>query len=146
MQEAARVAIDLGAESCRVSLLRWDGERPSVEVIHRIPNGPVHRGDSLYWSLTGILAGLEEGLRKAAAAAPEGIASIGVDSWSVDYVRLAPDGSMLREPFCYRDERTAAAKETVDRIIAPFELYQRTGTYPLKINSVYQLIADAAAV
>ncbi len=145
MQEPARVAIDLGAESCRVSLLRWIDGRPTVEVVHRIPNGPVRRGDSLCWPLNQILAGLEEGLRKAAAAAPEGIASIGVDSWSVDYVRLAPDGSTLCEPFCYRDERTAASKETADRIIAPFDLYQRTGTYPLKINSVYQLIADAAA-
>jgi rhamnulokinase len=159
MQEAARVAIDLGAESCRVSLLRWMSGRPSIEVIHRIPNGPVHhpkdessssgtpvrRGDCLCWPLTRILAGLEEGLRKAAAAAPEGIRSIGVDGWSVDYVRLAPDGTMLREPFCYRDERTTATKEAADRIISPLDLYQRTGTYPLKINTVYQLLADPAA-
>jgi rhamnulokinase len=145
MQEAARVAIDLGAESCRVSLLRWIDNEPTVEVIHRIPNGPVRHGDSLCWPLTRILVGLEEGLRKAAAAAPEGIASIGVDGWSVDYVRLAPGGKMLREPFCYRDERTTATKEAADRIIAPFDLYQRTGTYPLKINTVYQLLADSAA-
>ncbi len=145
MQEAARVAIDLGAESCRVSLLRWDGEWPAVEVIHRIPNGPVHRGESLHWALGNILAGLEEGLRKAAAAAPEGIASIGADSWSVDYVRIGPDGGMLCEPFCYRDERTAATKAAADKIIPPLELYQRTGAYPLKLNSIYQLMADPAA-
>ena len=145
MQEAARVAIDLGAESCRVSLLRWKGEEPNVEVIHRIPNGPVHRGDSLCWPLEGILAGLEEGLRQAAVAAPEGIASIGVDGWSVDYVRLAPDGKMLREPFCYRDERTVASKEAADRIISPFDMYRRTGTIPMRINTAYQLMADAAA-
>jgi rhamnulokinase len=145
MQEAARVAIDLGAESCRVSLLRWLSSCPSIEIIHRIPNGPVRRGDSLCWPLTRILAGLEEGLRKAAVAAPEGIASIGVDGWSVDYVRLAPGGDLLLEPFCYRDERTTATKEVADRIISPFDLYQRTGTYPLKINTVYQLLADSAA-
>jgi rhamnulokinase len=145
MQEAARVAIDLGAESCRVSLLRWTSGRPSIEVIHRIPNGPVRRGDCLCWPLTQILAGLEEGLHKAAAAAPEGIASIGVDSWSVDYVRLAPGGELLRQPFCYRDERTTATKEAADRIISPFDLYQRTGTFPLKINTVYQLLGDSAA-
>jgi len=157
--QAARVAIDLGAESCRVSLLRWIsgrpgsprtgfgpwGDGPSIEVIHRIPNGPVRRGDSLCWPLTRILTGLEEGLRKAAAAAPEGIASIGVDGWSVDYVRLAPGGGVLREPFCYRDERTTATREAADRIISSFDLYQRTGTYPLKINTVYQLLADSAA-
>ena len=94
----------------------------------------MHRGDSLYWPLTQILAGLEEGLRKAAAAAPEGIASIGVDSWSVDYVRLAPDGSMLREPFCYRDERTAASKEAADRIISPFDF--TSGREPIRSISI----------
>ncbi len=73
--------------------------------------GQCGAASSLCWPLTRILAGLEEGLRKAAVAAPEGIASIGVDGWSVDYVRLSPDGKMLREPFCYRDERTVAAKK-----------------------------------
>ncbi|MGD0480599.1 MAG: FGGY-family carbohydrate kinase [Terracidiphilus sp.] len=145
MQEPARVAIDLGAESCRVSLLRWVDGIPAVEVIHRIPNGPKHRGDTLYWPLKQILAGLEEGLRKAAAAAPEGIASIGVDSWSVDYVRLAPDGPMLCEPFCYRDERTVKSKQTADEIISPFDIYQRTGAFPINLNTVYQLMADPAA-
>jgi rhamnulokinase len=145
MQDPARVAIDLGAESCRVSLLRWVNGKPAVEVIHRIPNGPRHRGDTLYWPLKQILAGLEEGLRKAAAAAPEGIASIGVDSWSVDYVRIAPDGSMLCEPFCYRDERTVKSKQAADAIISPFDIYQRTGAFPIGLNSVYQLMADPAA-
>ena len=145
MQEAARVAIDLGAESCRVSLLQWTGEAPRIEVVHRLANGPVHRGESLRWPLKEILVGLEEGLRKAAAAAPEGIASIGVDSWSVDYVRLTPDGAVLDEPFCYRDERTVAAKEAADKIVAPFEIYQRTGAMPLRINTVYQLLADPAS-
>jgi rhamnulokinase len=145
MQAPARVAIDLGAESCRVSLLQWQGDKPKIEVIHRIPNGPVHRGASLHWPLDNILAGLEEGLRKAAQAAPEGIASIGVDSWGVDYVRLAPDGSPLREPFCYRDERTVASKEAADLIIPPFEIFQRTGAFPMRLNTVYQLLADPAA-
>ena len=145
MQERARVAIDLGAESCRVSLLRWVSGKPKIEVIHRIPNGPIHRGASLHWPLDKILAGLEDGLRKAAQVATEGIASIGVDSWGVDYVRLAPDGSPLREPFCYRDERTVASKDAADLIIPPFEIYQRTGAFPMRLNTVYQLIADPAA-
>jgi len=131
MQEPARVAVDLGAESCRVSLLRWQSGKPQIEVVHRIPNGPVHRGSALHWPLEAILAGLEEGLRKAAQAATEGIASIGVDSWGVDYVRLGPDGRALAQPFCYRDERTAASKAAADKI--------------MRINTVYQLLADRAA-
>jgi rhamnulokinase len=145
MQEPARIALDLGAESCRVSLLRWNGDTPRIDFVHRIPNGPVHSGANLHWPLATILAGLEEGLRKAAAAAPEGVASIAVDCWGVDYVRLAPDGSALRDPFCYRDERTIATKEAAERILPPFELYQRTGALPWRLNSMYQLLADPEA-
>ena len=142
MQEPARIAIDLGAESCRVSLLRWRDGTPVIDLIHRIPNGPVHRGQSLHWPTESILAGLEAGLRKAAELAPEGIASISVDGWSVDYARLAPDGQLLREPFCYRDERTVPAKDAADAILSPKELFERTGVLPHRINTVYQLMAD----
>jgi rhamnulokinase len=78
MPEPARIAIDLGAESCRLSLLRWIDGQPSIEVMHRIPNGPVHQGHQMHWPLESILTGLEDGLRKAAAIATEGIASIAV--------------------------------------------------------------------
>ena len=142
MQEPARIAIDLGAESCRVSLLRWKDGNPAIEVVHRIPNGPVHRGLSLHWPLDAILAGLEEGLRKAAELAPEGIASIAVDGWSVDYVRLSPEGRPLREPFCYRDERTVPTKDAADAILPPGNMFERTGALPHRINTVYQLLAD----
>jgi rhamnulokinase len=145
MQEPARIAIDLGAESCRVSLLRWIDGEPQIEVVHRIPNGPVHRDRGLCWPLDAILAGLEVGLRKAAALAPEGIASIAVDGWSVDYVRLAPDGRPLREPFCYRDERTVASRQAADAIVPPMEIFARAGVQPLRLNTVYQLLADPVA-
>lgn len=143
-ESKARVAIDLGAESCRVSLLRWHDGEPSIELIHRIPNGPVHRGKSLRWPLATILSGVEEGLRKAALQAPEGIASIAVDGWAVDYVRLSADGKPLGEPFCYRDERSLATKDAAEAITPAQELFQRTGAQPLRINTLYQLMADPA--
>jgi rhamnulokinase len=145
MPEPARIAIDLGAESCRVSLLRWHDVTPRMEIVHRIPNGPVHVGKSMHWPLDRIQAGIEEGLRKAAAIATEGIASIAVDSWSVDYVRLGTDGLPLHDPFCYRDERTEAIKQATDKLIAPCALYERTGALPHRINTIYQLLADQAA-
>jgi len=143
-ESKARVAIDLGAESCRVSLLRWRSGVPSIELIHRFPNGPVHRGNSLHWPLATILSGLEEGLRTAALHAPEGIASIAVDGWAVDYVRLGSDGKPLGNPFCYRDERSIASKEAADTIAPPEELFRLTGAQPLRINTLYQLLADPA--
>jgi rhamnulokinase len=141
----ARIAIDLGAESCRISLLRWSTGQPNIELLHRIPNGPVHRDGSLCWPLDAIVAGLYEGLHKAAQAAPEGVASIAVDGWAVDYVRLSAQGQPLRPPFCYRDQRTIVAKEIADRKAAPHWMFRRTGAQPLRINTVYQLLADKAA-
>ncbi|HUX45572.1 MAG TPA: FGGY-family carbohydrate kinase [Terracidiphilus sp.] len=140
-----RIAIDLGAESCRVSLLRWVQGRPIIDLVHRIPNGPVHQGETLRWPLTRILAGLEEGLRKAADLAPEGIASLAVDGWAVDYVRLDAAGQPLADPFCYRDERTVNSKAAVDAIDTPEALFATTGAQPLRINTLYQLLADPAS-
>lgn len=141
----ARIAIDLGAGSCRVSLLRWHGASPEIQLVHRIPNGPVHADGSLRWPFDSIFAGLEEGLRKAALSAPEGVASIAVDGWAVDYVRLGADGQPLANPYCYRDERTVAAKERADQLAGPDWMYEHTGAQPLRINTIYQLLADSAA-
>lgn len=145
MQDSARIAIDLGAQSCRVSLLRWKAGKPSIEVVHRIPNAPVHSGGGLHWNLEGILAGLEEGLRKAAVMASEGVASIAVDCWGVDYVRIDATGKPVAAPFCYRDERTQATKKEGDKRIAPYDLYQITGAMPVALNTAYQLMADPAS-
>jgi rhamnulokinase len=141
----ALVAVDLGAESCRVSLLCWVRDEPRIELLHRVPNGPVESDGKLRWPLERILAGVEEGLRRAAEAAPEGIRSIAVDGWAVDYVRLGADGLALDAPFCYRDERTVAAKAAVDALISVEELFERTGAQPLRINTAYQLVADRQA-
>lgn len=141
------VAIDLGAESCRVSLLRWRGDEPEITLLHRIPNSPYRdQSGSLRWPLRGILSELETGLRKAAVAAPEGIHSIAVDGWAVDYVRLGSNGKIVEEPYCYRDERTIAAKEKADQRITPEDFFVLTGVQPHRINTVYQLLADQAAM
>ena len=143
--QRARIAIDLGAESCRVSLLRWHNSHPTFELIHRIPNGPVQDGNSLRWPLGKILSGLDVGLRKAAISAPEGIASIAVDGWAVDYVRLNQRGQLLGQPFCYRDERSVRSKDAVDQIVPPHWMFVHTGAQPLRINTIYQLLADVAS-
>ena len=141
----ALVAIDLGAESCRVSLLRWEGDSPRIEMLHRIANGPVQVGPHLRWPLDRILSGIEEGLRKAAVQAPEGIRSIAVDGWAVDLVRLGEGGKPIHPPYCYRDERNLAAKAAADAIVSPEEFFKQSGAQPLSINTVYQLFADNQA-
>ena len=142
----ASIAVDLGAESCRVSLLRWIDGEPHVHLVHRFPNGPVlHADNSARWPLHNIEAGVDEGMRRCAELAPEGIRSVAVDGWAVDYVRVDDRGKPLDEPFCYRDERNLAAEEHLHTLISPERLSELTGVQQLSINTLYQLHADRLA-
>lgn len=141
----ALVAIDLGAQSCRVSLLRWDGNEPEIEFIHRFSNGPVSTDEGLRWNMDAILGGVVAGLRACAARAPEGIASLAVDGWAVDYVRLGRRGEAIALPFCYRDTRTEKAESEVHAVLPSSRLYSLTGIQILRINTLYQLYADKLA-
>ena len=144
-KKAALVAVDLGAQSCRVSLLKWNQGRPRIQVIHRFPNAPITTQEGLRWDIGRILDGVKDGLRLCAGAAPEGIASVGVDGWAVDYVRLSENGDAIADPFCYRDERTQDAENKVHQIIPPSRLYALTGIQLLGLNTIYQLYADNLA-
>ena len=141
----AVVAVDLGAESCRVSLLRWQGDMPEITLVHRFPNGPVE-DDGLRWPLATIEAGIDDGLRRAAELAPEGIRSIAVDGWAVDYVRVDADNRPLAAPFCYRDERTIAAQDELHTKISPGRLHAIAGIQLARLNTLYQLYADGSPV
>jgi len=144
-KRAALVAVDLGAQSCRVSLLRWKQGQPQIQVIHRFPNAPIATQEGLRWDISRIFEGVKDGLRICAEAAPEGIASVGVDGWAVDYVRLDENGDAIADPFCYRDERTQDAEKKVHAIIPPSQLYSLTGIQLLGLNTLYQLYADKLA-
>ena len=144
-KRAALVAVDLGAQSCRVSLLRWKQGQPQIQVMYRFPNGPIATQEGLRWDIGRIFDGVQDGLRLCADAAPEGIASVGVDGWAVDYVRLDENGEALADPFCYRDERTQKAEKKVHEIVSPSRLYSLTGIQLLGLNTLYQLYADKLA-
>src|SRR5712692_3984812 len=144
MKRRALVAVDLGAESCRISLLRWLGGDPEIRLVHRFPNAPWAQNGRLRWDIDAIYRGVEAGLRMCAEIATEGIAAVGVDGWAVDYVRLAANGEPMSAPFCYRDERTVRAVEEVHRLISPEKLFDLTGIQFLRFNTLYQLYADTS--
>jgi rhamnulokinase len=136
------VAVDLGAESCRVSLLQWDGRQAALETVHRFPNCPVDRDGHLYWDLERICAGVDEGLTLCARKTTESIDSIGVDGWAVDYVWLDAQSVPLRAPFCYRDPRTEQSQTELWRRIPAERIYALTGIQMLRFNTLYQFYAD----
>ncbi len=108
--------------------------------VRRFPNEPVRLPDGLHWDILGLYREVIAGLRDASRAS-DGLVSIGIDSWAVDYGLLDEAGSLIGNPYHYRDERTALAVGSVHDVIAPAELYARTGLQFLPFNTIYQLVA-----
>ena len=107
--------------------------------VHRFPNEPVRLPDGLHWDILRLFREVLGGLREAARA--DGLASVGVDSWGVDFGLVDEAGSLLGDPYHYRDGRSSAAVDAVHAVIPPAELYARTGLQFLPFNTIYQLAA-----
>lgn len=144
MSAGTVAAVDLGATSGRVILGRVDGRAGTLELdqVARFPNAPVRLASGLHWDFTGLYRDLSGGLADAFRREP-GVASVGVDSWAVDYGLLRGD-RLLAEPFHYRDARNEAAVEVVHAKVPFEELYRRNGLQFLPFNTLYQLAAEQA--
>ena len=73
------VAVDLGAESGRVVLGRFDGARVALEELHRFPTPPRPADGHLRWDLHGIWSNIQTGLAAAGQAAGT-VDAVGVDA------------------------------------------------------------------
>ena len=134
------LAFDLGAESGRAVLGSFDGERLNLEVVHRFPNAPVRLGGTLHWNLLGQMAELKTGLRAALAKGGE-VASLGCDTWGVDFGLLAADGSLLANPVHYRDSRTNGMMEEAFHRVPRPDIYRATGIQFMQLNTLFQLLS-----
>jgi rhamnulokinase len=136
------VAVDLGAESGRVVLGRFDGARVSLEELHRFPTPPRQHHGHLRWDLNGLWSQIRTGLAAAGVAAGT-IDAVGVDAWGVDYGLLGRDGELLGDPISYRDPRTRdMVGEAIGRV-GREHLYLATGIQIIEINTIFQLMAEA---
>jgi len=140
----AVAAIDLGATSGRVVVARVGADVLTAETVARFPNDPVRLADGLHWDAAGLYASALKGLGEAFRVAPE-IASVGVDSWAVDY-GLLREGRLLGIPFHYRDERTASGVAAAHARLGHAELFARNGLQFLPFTTAYQLAAEPAEV
>src|SRR5215210_7027547 len=139
-EEAAFLAVDLGAESGRAVLGRFDGERMALEEVHRFPITPVRLPDGLHWDVLRIFAEIKDGLARTVKDAGR-IESMGVDSWGVDFALLDRDGALISNPYHYRDPRTEGMAERAFDRMPREEIYDVTGIQFMPINTLYQLLA-----
>lgn len=132
------LAFDIGAESGRAVLARLQSGILTIEEVHRFPNEPVRYGSSLHWDVARLWLEMKKALSHLEK---ETLASIGVDTWGVDYALLGERGELLQNPFHYRDSRTQGAMEEVFRRVPREEIYRATGIQFMPINTIYQLYA-----
>ncbi len=82
------LAFDLGAESGRAMLGRFDGARLALSEIHRFANVPVSLPDGLHWDVLRLWAEIKQGMALAARDYGAGLAGLGLDTWGVDFALL----------------------------------------------------------
>jgi rhamnulokinase len=140
IEPAAYAGVDLGAESGRVVLGRFDGERIGLDVVHRFANRPVRLPDGLRWNLLALLTESLHGL--AHAGERSALEGIGIDAWGVDYALLDDRDRVLGLPFHYRDSRTEGMVARAHARVSREELYAVAGIQTMPINTLFQLMAD----
>jgi rhamnulokinase len=132
------LAIDLGAESGRAMLGRLRSGILSLDELCRFPNEPVRSHGAFQWDVLRLWLEVQRGLARAAEHAPE---SIGIDTWGCDYALLGEDGTLLENPYHYRDARTNGVMEQVWQRVSREQIYAITGIQFLTFNTLYQLYA-----
>src|SRR5512145_1025267 len=99
-QARSYLAADLGAESGRVMVGSFDGDRLTLSEAHRFDSRPVRLPDGLHTDVLRIFGEIQNGLAAAARCGGE-IASVGVDTWGVDFALLDGSGLLLENPYHY---------------------------------------------
>jgi rhamnulokinase len=135
-------AVDLGATSGRVILGTWAKNRLTLKEVHRFPNALRSVGGHDYWDVPGLWSEVQTGLRAAVTALPKGatLASVGVDTWGVDYVLTNDAGRIVFPTHAYRDARTQAPMEHLKNTRAAYDrIYAATGIPAVFYNSSFQL-------
>lgn len=142
MADLKMLAIDLGASSGRGIVGKFDGKKFTVEENHRFPNEPVMTNGNFNWDILRIFHEIKTSISKCALSDDKDIKSIGIDTWGVDYGYIDKNGSLMANPYHYRDARTDGIQPYAFNTV-PFEkLYGITGIQTINFNTIYQLVAD----
>ncbi|MGT2800316.1 rhamnulokinase [Streptococcus marmotae] len=135
------IAVDIGASSGRVILARKTHQL-ELEEIHRFPNHFRKEDGYDRWNVTQLVEHIFVGLEKIKQKGIEK-ATLGIDTWAVDYCLVDKQGNLLAQPIAYRDHRTNGAMETVFQKIPRDVIYQKTGIQFLAFNTLYQLAVES---
>lgn len=131
-------AVDLGATSGRTILGTLSEGSLELRELTRFANPIIETGGHFYWDIYALYNEIIGGLKVVAREGVE-IASIGIDTWGVDFVFVGKDGGLLRNPYCYRDPHTVGMMDDYFRHVGKGRVYDLTGIQFMNFNSLFQL-------
>lgn len=133
-------AVDLGATSGRTIVGTLDDGKVILEELTRFDNNLIEANGHFYWDIYALYFEIIKGL-KAAKQRDLCITSIGIDTWGVDFVCVAEDGS-VSQPIAYRDPHTFDAMDDyLENVMSREKVYDVTGIQFMNFNSIFQFYA-----
>jgi rhamnulokinase len=132
------LAFDLGAESGRAILARFQSGILDINEIYRFSNEPVHFRGELHWDVLRLWHEIKKAFESSLL---EKVESVGIDTWGVDFALLGEHGKLIENPYHYRDARTHGVMENVLARVPREKIYSTTGIQFLPFNTLYQLYA-----
>ena len=133
------LAFDFGASSGRAIIGCFDGDKITLEEVHRFSNDPVSVGGTVYWDVLRLFYEIKQGIIKAKIAG--GFDSIGIDTWGVDFGLIDSEGKLMENPVHYRDARTVGLVDEAFNTMPKEKLYGITGIQFMELNTLFQLIS-----
>jgi len=134
------LAIDIGASSGRHILFWLEEGIMQMEEIYRFSNGMRLENGHLCWDYPALENHILAGMRRCRELGKIP-ASVGIDTWGVDFVLLDEKDKVIGQTVGYRDHRTEGMDREVAKYISPEDLYARTGIQKAIYNTIYQLMA-----
>ena len=134
-------AVDIGASSGRVLMGCLRDGKMELEEVYRFDNEQHRVNGHDCWDVEQLFNYVAEGLKAARDKTGVVPASVGIDTWGVDYVLLDEHDEIVGDTVAYRDDRTQGMYSVADALIDPAEVYRRTGIQRQPFNTIYQLLA-----
>jgi rhamnulokinase len=135
------LAVDLGASSGRTIVGTLEDGKLALKEMNRFWNGPTEIRGTLHWDFVHLFRNIKEGIALSKKEFGDGLVSMGIDTWGVDFGLFDSDGKLLRNPVNYRDGRTNGMFEKVFERVPKEEVFAQTGIQFMELNTLYQLMS-----